>query len=358
MRLAHFGIQNYPPGNAGDTVLFVALRALFKKFFPAITWLLEDVRGEVTEDVIERVNTQTEGVIVGGGGLFLKDTNNNKNSGWQWNCPVEALQKITKPVMLFAVGYNRFRGQEEFEEAFFEHIAALGKQSKFIGLRNNGSIEQLSNYLPLHANLFYQPCPTVFLNYLFPSVKQYPSTKTVAINAAFDRRHFRYGQRETYTMESIRAVVLWLHKNKYNVDIVCHCGDDQRLTYYLENIAPFRIVRLDGQRTQAIINYYRTVSLVIGMRGHAQMIPLGLGIPILSVITHNKLAYFLKDIEHQEWGIEISNPSLADGLTTKIKYIFNHYERVKREIADVQKRLWEITLQNMARINAILEEKL
>jgi hypothetical protein len=39
------------------------------------------------------------------------------------------------------------------------------------------------------------------------------------------------------------------------------------------------------------------------MRGHAGMIPFGCGTPIISLVSHPKMAYFLADIERPEWGV-------------------------------------------------------
>lgn len=44
---------------------------------------------------------------------------------------------------MFAVGYNRFRGQEDFDQFFKEHINLFVEKAEFIGLRNHGSIESI-----------------------------------------------------------------------------------------------------------------------------------------------------------------------------------------------------------------------
>lgn len=48
---------------------------------------------------------------------------------------------------MVAVGYNRFRSQDDFEPYFKDNINKIAEKSIFIGLRNNGSIKALKNYV-------------------------------------------------------------------------------------------------------------------------------------------------------------------------------------------------------------------
>ena len=57
-----------------------------------------------------------------------------KNSGWQWNCSKENY-KNHYTFGSFAVGYNRFRFQEDFEKVFSDSMNTLSEKSKFLGLK-------------------------------------------------------------------------------------------------------------------------------------------------------------------------------------------------------------------------------
>jgi polysaccharide pyruvyl transferase WcaK-like protein len=106
--ITHVSAFNY--GNAGDTLLPITLRDIWSVKHPDIKWLSQSIKPVVDNKLVNRIN-KTKGLVVGGGGLFLKDTNPNQYSGWQWPCSVEMLNKIKVPMVLFAVGYNRFRNQ-------------------------------------------------------------------------------------------------------------------------------------------------------------------------------------------------------------------------------------------------------
>src|SRR5690606_6593805 len=170
-----------------------------------------------------------KGVVIGGGGLFLKDTNKNTVSGWQWPCSIEMLEKIKVPVVLYAVGYNRFRGQEEFEPYFRDNIVAFAEKAEYIGLRNYGSINAIKNYLPetLHSKLRYQPCMTTFLSQLYPELCEYDNKQDfIAVNAAFDRSHLRFGENIGDILGKT-AKVLKEFSNKIPIKFYTHMQTDE-----------------------------------------------------------------------------------------------------------------------------------
>ena len=114
-------------------------------------------------------------------------------------------------------------------------------------------------------------------------------------------------------------------------------------------------VMLDGVPPDSIIEAYSHVSLAVGMRGHAQMIPFGLGRPIFSLISHDKLRFFLEDIGHPEYGCEIEE----EGLGNKILRMTSAFDEDKltNEIQIAQDTLWKVTLDNASRVRSILEAR-
>ncbi len=141
----HFGLHT--PNNAGDLVLFEAVRATVDIGTDSARWVLEHVRKPVGPAMVDQIN-RSAGIVIGGGGLFLVDNDESSLSGWQWPVSVEFLAKIEAPIAVFAVGYNRFRGQAEFPQAFVDSLTLLVEKSSFMGIRNRGSIAALSGYLP------------------------------------------------------------------------------------------------------------------------------------------------------------------------------------------------------------------
>lgn len=356
-RVFHF--QLLKPGNAGDTLLFPAVRKLVNEI-ERQHWELEPLRAEVTQQMVAKINAAGKAVLLGGGGLFLRDTNPNQASGWQWNCSIANLKKIEVPIILFAVGYNRFRGQEEFDPIFKDHLNELVHRSPFVGLRNHGSVISVSNYLApeLASKLRFQPCPTTLLRCIYPNLMQSSKQhklRRLAVNAAFDRHELRFDDLEREILTSLARVMKWADQAGWEVILAVHSGLDATIIpWLLREKVNFKEVCLEAIPAKEVVRFYRDVDLAVGMRGHAQLIPFGVGVPIISLISHDKLAWFLEDIGHTEWGIEVKAPDFEEALKQKIMMIGDDLDPVRRQLEEAQAMLWQTTQKNLATIRNIL----
>ncbi|QUY45227.1 methyltransferase domain-containing protein [Acaryochloris marina S15] len=357
LKIAHIGL--HANDNAGDTLLFPAIRWLFQQYVSPTQFELIPLRGKVTEQTIDIINTQ-DAVLIGGGGLFLSDSNLNELSGWQWACPIELLEKIQVPIIVFAVGYNRFRGQPEFSPKFRESVEKLVRKSAFFGIRNRGSMEALKQYLPpeLHSKITFQPCATTFLQKFYPKVETHDREpgNVIAVNIAFDRHHLRFGKREDEILWSVADALLELKNKGWCPKMFMHMRTDaEAYAWFRARGLELEQINLHRAPPDVIIREYRKISLAFGMRGHAQMIPFGLGKAIYSLISHDKLRFFLEDIHHQEWGAEIQGEDLRSTLVTDMTSIGQKIDEIEDQVKRAQEGLWEITLRNLADIKKILK---
>ena len=351
-RAVHISAFSY--GNAGDTLLPVVLRDLFNDTIGIKQWRSVDLHVEVRKSDVRFYNKK-DFVVIGGGGLFLKDTGANDNSGWQWNCSIDNLAKINKPIIAFAIGYNRFRGQDDFEPIFTQHFNRFVEQVKFIGIRNHGSIEKLKKYLnsdALKNKLVYQPCMTTLISKIYPHLYNYRAKDNcVAFNCAFDRAQLRSSS-DQYLHAIAKVAKSLSEKTKIRFYSHVH-SDTLALKYFDEYKVDYEPVEF--KNVGQIVECYSQPRLVIGMRGHAQMIPFGCGTPILSIISHDKMQWFLDDIHHPEWGCDVLDSDFENQLMQKSHSLFDNYEQCIDDIEEAKKMLWSVTLENMAKIKDILK---
>jgi hypothetical protein len=380
LRLVHVGIHRNT--NAGDTLLFPAVRCLLQKELALIEFSLLGVHEPVTSDTIDFINSH-DGLIIGGGGLFLKDTNPNSISGWQWACPRELMERIRVPVAVFAVGYNRFRGQEDFDGAFSESMNALAAKSDFFSLRNSGSVEALKSYIDpkLHGRLRFQPCPTALLSKFYPCAgnagcangadRAYGADgaddacggatggegrgegRLLAVNIPFDRYALRYKYQEPRLFGKIAEAVTALQGEGWRVVLYSHNTrhDGEAARWFEKFGLSLEPASLGGIPPEKIIERYRQAAAVLAGRGHAQMIPFGLNTPVFSLISHDKLGFFLNDIGHSEWGAEI----LSDDLPQKIMGFAraSQSDGMRRSLVEAQNALWNLTMENMKALKSV-----
>ncbi|MBU7598552.1 polysaccharide pyruvyl transferase family protein [Streptomyces sp. P38-E01] len=357
-QFAHVALYATGQENAGDKVLPEAVRRSLEPEEPGpARWHGVDAHHLFDEDALAAVNAR-RGLVIGGGGLFLPDTVPNGHSGWQWNVPDELLRRIEVPVAVFAVGYNVFDGQSYRRKRFLRSLRTLVERADFVGLRNHGSVERVRALLPeeLRERVGYQPCPTTVTRHIQPGWADPASrTDTVLLNCAYDRSGHRFGHDYGHFLDQLARAVRALSDHA-EVRYAPHMPDDERLVADLRRAhgLTLPVERLYDRSNAEIHELFARVRLVIGMRGHAGMIPFGCGTPILSLVSHPKMVYFLTDIERPEWGLSVHDPHLADRLVERAGAILNDHDDAVADVHERQQRLWEITRANTATLREIM----
>ncbi len=356
-RISH--VTYYASNNVGDTVLSDTVRKGFEHFIEEpISWRLYNVSDIVTSNDLERFN-ESLAVLIGGGGLFLPDTNKNSLSGWQWPYTPEQLASIAKPIILFAIGYNYFRDQEP-NALFVKSLTDIVSKSDFIGLRNRGSIKAVQELLPeeLGKKIVFQPCLTTLISRIGYSLPSKEKSKNIAINIAYDRIESRLGINKDSILSSIASAIKEIEIKGYNIFYIAHISKDLGFVNYLkEKDIKVKVICASSWSAQKLISFYNSMDVVIGMRGHAQMIPFGVDTQIITLGSHNKMKWFLEDIEAEDWYIELKdNPdNLKEQIVEKFVNIYEkNYNDTNERIFKAKNSFYDNTKQNFEIINNIM----
>src|SRR5699024_8384666 len=121
------------------------------------------------------------------------------------------------------------------------------------------------------------------------------------------------------------------------------------------------------------IELLSSVPYVLGGRGHAQMIPFGLGAIPISVDLHAKLVYFAADIGHPELVVPIEPEGMvadscgggtverAEALTDRMFAAVQDADVPgsdrQADLADTRARFAEVTAENLAAIGRSLRPR-
>ncbi|MFJ3665402.1 glycosyltransferase [Streptomyces sp. NPDC090106] len=356
-QLAHVAFYMDRQGNAGDKLLPETVRLAFGSDITSRRWHSVHAHRLFDEAALERVNSR-RGLVIGGGGLFIPDTMPNGNSAWQWNVPDALLNRIDVPIAVFAVGFNAFDGQSYRANRFRESLLQLVERSAFFGLRNHGSIEKVRAMIParLHDKVRFQPCPTTVMRQLVDGWQD-PVRRddTILVNAAYDRAGLRFGHDYGYFLAQMAQAVRDLG-SLAEVQCVAHSLDDEKIAFDLrrEHGVSLPVIPMYDFDNDEIRDLYARTKLVIGMRGHAGMIPFGVGTPIISLISHPKMAYFLRDIERPEWGVSVHDRHLAARLVERATDLLSDHAKTVADVHGRQQELWKATEANAADLRVIL----
>ena len=398
LRLFHFDIPTW--GNFGDKALFPVVRDAFrvlggtdsKRGEPNFTFAsAAALRREVDEAAVARINATADAVVIGGGGLFLQDTNPNRLSGWQWKISPEALAALEVPLIVYALGDNRFPGQPEFDDLMRSHVGQVLDQSAFFGLRNTGSMATMGALLGGQDRINFQPCPTTILDHLYEPLAGRlpdPKQKTVAIQMLVHPRQIAAGfDAETIHEATVRAARILVGKGWRVLSTPFHPDDAEVSRRLVAEVAGVEEVRLYGHDVGFFsgVEFFASVPYVLGGRGHAQMIPFGVGSIPISVDLHAKLGYFAADIGHPEFVVPVGPEgmsggggesacaegdrseaadaladraesladradALADRMVAALEDAYSHGADLQADLAEARARFADITAENLASI--------
>lgn len=314
MKIFHFTIP-LPSGNFGDDVLTLATKKEMESIFSdqTIEWIDYPLRHHTTDRVIDVANS-CDMVLVGGGGLLLRDTAANTHSGWQWNCSINHFRMINKPLVVYAIGYNRFRGQDDFDPIFDMHINEVVNKAAFFSVRNCGSRISLEKYGVDLDKVFVVPCPSI--GYGAGATNQ--DIHKIGINLAGDRPEHRFGDQDSFAKDMImlfdclknRGYQVHFFNHNWNPESNCQWLIDAFGQGVVHNIE----TNWSDEDVEKALRLYKQMGMVIAMRGHAQMIPFGLGVPVISLISHDKLRWFLDDVCMSSTGVEVGYGPLVSKM--------------------------------------------
>lgn len=357
-RIGHVAFYVDRDGNFGDVLLPVAVRASIEDAIPDARWSSLHAHQIFDVEQARWANEHLDALVVGGGGLFLPDTAPNANSGWQWNVTDAALRELAIPVVVYAVGYNLFPGQRFHGERFRESVRLLVEKAAFVGLRNHGSVAAVREVVgaELAEKVEYLPCvTTVFGGLSGRGAVIEERTPVVLLNVAFDRMSRRFGGAYDTFVAAIADFAARLD-GVAELRCLAHTKQDEQIVHDVRRAhgTSIPIDAVYGIPWQQAMDQIARADVVAGMRGHAGMIPFGIGVPILSIISHAKLRYFLEDIGRPEWGIEAADPDLAAVLESKVRALLTDREETAARLVDAQRRLRSVVDAANARIAEII----
>jgi polysaccharide pyruvyl transferase WcaK-like protein len=188
-------------------------------------------------------------------------------------------------------------------------------------MRHSGDISDLCNFLKLkdqdrkRIRLGY--CPTLISGGIGHDTS---SSKKVGIQIASDRLDDRYSEPIKF-FKSVHGTMIELEKRGYHIDIIDQCKDGVFIDWLKKTDRmkdSFNVTTLTDKPYSYQLEYYKTLNTIYATRGHGQMIPMGLGVNVVSMISHDKLKYFLEDVDLEKTGIEV-----GDVTASKLLEMFN-----------------------------------
>jgi len=296
--------------NSGDFFLGPATKHRFEAMIDdTIEWSNFNVRTLVTEKEISLFN-EYDYIVIGGGGLFLPDTNPNMVSCWQWACPVELMKKITSKVFVVGIGWNHFYGQDitmpdrnsnqsipQRLEIFKKNIETLIEISQSFTMRHKGDVREIKKIIDpsFHNKVEFDFCPVI--GYIEEKYKKdFKSGNLITFEIKDDRpnrRYFKKNRNDFYIelLYYIKQLILSGEK----IAVMSHDGSVSFARFLQSQKIPFILLNNTIANQDKTIENYSMVKKLFCTAGHSQMTAYALGLDFYSLINHDKLQFFLED---------------------------------------------------------------
>ena len=335
LNIAHAYAKYY---NFGDNALAFGVKNIFQTFWSHnIRFMDYDVHSTIFDQrKINEINQHADLFIVGGGGLI--HTFNSKF--WLFNMDDSDIDLLKVPIAFFGLGYNNFSADGLHKDSI-QNIINLYNKSISFTVRNDGSKERLQS---LGLNFAEIPDPGFFVDSNFPI--PVISKNYVIVQLAFDAADERKSNSDFFFTEILKICKTLLMKG-YDIVFTPHCFLDIDISYRLKQALHnssvyiwnwYKIIREDNVLEG--LGYYKNAKFVIAMRGHAQICPIGMNIPVISLINHPKHLGLLRKLDLDFYTANICNKNFSDRVIMLIEYLEKNRLELVEKYMQINKKFY------------------
>jgi hypothetical protein len=267
-------------------------------------------------DLVDMINDDGDLLLVGGGGMVFHRPEDDSQSGWQFNISLEDLERLTLPLVVYGIGFNKFYFDDRgFKPQMNEHLQATQAKAALFSVRNQGTFDELVSRGLSAERMEVIPDPGMFApaaRVTLPGIGD--DEFKLGLNWAGDRNSYRFPEPWEETrlavIDALSAAIRRLldRQGGGRVVFIPHLSENidsevaplfkERLGaawYNVEEELPYLFPASQAQ-LPLFAGLYRQMDIVVGMRGHSNIVPFGLGTPVVGLGSHNKNRFFLAQI--------------------------------------------------------------
>lgn len=312
------------------------------------------------DELIELINNNDYDLVFIGGGGWLGDS-----SPLWWGKPWKWYNKLKVPYIVYGIGYNTSRCIKLPKESLIQQIENLkGIQRKaiFFAVRMDGSKETLEN---IGLEFKTAECPHSAFYIKKDNRDRIIKGDYVILNIAGDGIFHRYDCNKITSeafCEKIKIIINFILEKGYKVYFAKHVPSDGLCFNFIDwNPEIVRILDWKEMLSNGL-NYYQYAKMVIGMRGHTQVVPISLGTPTISISTADKNTELMAKLGLSKYNIEVNDPLLIEKIKVLISEVENnptelikYYDDKLGEMRKITKENFDVISQKLKKIEVIKE---
>lgn len=326
LRIAHiYANQN----NLGDWGSAEGVKLMIRQRFPQVTFkdFLISFRDLSTQE-IDEINSSHDLVVIGGGGLLYP-----RSKGLLLRLSAQSLQRIKKPIVLFAVGLNFEPKDAHLVEPYLTRFAEVASQIDLISVRDLMTQDALKRK-NIYSHLV--PCPSMFLGKSpTPFLLQENGKQKIGIvPIPLERLESRHQQTYLNTLSSF----IETSKDDYNFSLIGHNINISGVYETLFELTHISII--NPVNPWQLMRAYDQMDFLVGSRGHMGIFALGVGKPFLFLSYNVKCDAFAHDMDYPNKLILKPEKFDLSFICENFLYLQNNQTEIKKMLVDVRKESW------------------
>lgn len=325
-------------GNIGDIANHAGARSMFSKHldFDFIYTELEIrefywKQRSFNDEFVEYANS-FDLLIIGGGNYFELWVENSA-TGTSIDITPERLAALTVPTIFYALGVDTGQGYSTAAATRFRDLidTVLGHKNMFVCVRNDGSSKALNEVL---GQRYAQAIPAMPDGGFFAGYQSHetapPSfsgTLTIGINLAGDMLDRRFNEQLSYSnflkeFAEFCSQTLERHDN-VTIQLIPHIWRDIQTIGELLPVLPDRYVRRRisvaplhtvPAGLNAFLHTYKSLSLVLGTRFHANVCAIGMGVPTRGLLNYPQVELLYEELDMSDRLTDVRHAGFSQAL--------------------------------------------
>ena len=375
-------LANFNSTNIGNGALIHGLESTLQEDLPVdINWQREAWddytfgRVDFDREFVDKVNA-SDGLLVGGAVTF-NGRDYNKRTGTRFELPYELWSDIDKPVIFYGLSYRHWQGQEyhNLDKLRFTIEKIVSTDNMLLSVRNDGTKKWLEDVAGIKIDIAEVPDPAVYVtakndNY-YPEFIDDVQNVIIAFNdedsaLRFDPSQSRKGKtdnsREHVIDELVKTVQLLAENHEVNFILCPHYFDDYKMmSDFIERVPPkiaHQLMVSSGlcrvKDTGYFYGRYKQASMSISMRVHSMSPCIGLGTPMITYSTQDRMTNFMERIGLKDMVVDAFQLSSGDLLYERADFALNNKNIIRERFKQVRSTLRKQTLVFHEQINGLL----
>jgi len=328
IKLLHIGAMN---GNLGDNIAIKNVQKSLLSERNDIKFVMANAHGfwkkqNNPDFILETIKkNKVDGVVIGGGGLVEYHSYKTQLTKQKLPLNHRIIKESGVPIFLYGVGINTFRGNPDWPDGVKDIVRDIFESVTECSLRNDGSIEKAKKFGLYNDKIIEIPDPGLLHNY--------QSEKKTTISKGF----FQPAENGNKTINKDRFLSFEKYiksiPTKYGLDIFPHTKKDFGFKgNYLVKQEKFSDLS-KFEKVDESFKRYLDFDYGVVMRGHGQLVSIGMNIPALYLSTQDKVSDFSMKNGFSEYNVDVTEESwvekfelMMDKIRNDKSYVSNWYE--------------------------------